>query len=105
MARFGGDEFGILIEYLSDEREAMAIAERVATAFARPFQLGGVEHFVSASIGIAVAGPGDPKVEADSLIRDADAAMYRAKERGRRPLRALRCGDARPRRAAARGRA
>jgi diguanylate cyclase (GGDEF)-like protein len=83
VARFGGDEFGILVEYLSDEREAMAIAERVSTAFARPFQLGGVEHYVSASIGIAVARPGDPKVEADSLIRDADAAMYRAKERGR----------------------
>ncbi len=83
VARFGGDEFGILIAQLADEREAMAIADRVATAFARPFMLGGVEHFVSASIGIAVAGPGEEGADADSLIRDADAAMYRAKEKGR----------------------
>jgi len=83
VARFGGDEFGVLIEYLADEREAIAIAERVAAAFESPFRINGVEHWVSASVGIAVARPGDPEVQADSLIRDADAAMYRAKERGR----------------------
>ncbi len=83
VARFGGDEFGILVEQLSDEREAMAIADRVTSAFDRPFQLSGVEHYVSVSIGIAVASPGGPGADADSLIRDADAAMYRAKEKGR----------------------
>jgi len=83
VARFGGDEFGILIEHLTDEREAMAIADRVFSAFTRPFQLGGVEHFITASIGIAVANPGLGEVDPDSLIRDADAAMYRAKEKGR----------------------
>jgi diguanylate cyclase (GGDEF)-like protein/PAS domain S-box-containing protein len=83
VARFGGDEFGILVEQLSDEREAMAIADRVSTAFDRPFQLSGVEHFITASVGIAVAHPGGPGADADSLIRDADAAMYRAKEKGR----------------------
>ena len=83
VARFGGDEFGVLIEYLADEREAVAIAERVASAFEHPFKINGVEHWVSASVGIAVARPGDPLVGADSLIRDADAAMYRAKEKGR----------------------
>ena len=84
VARFGGDEFGVLIDRLADEGEAMAIADRVAAAFAQPFAIDGVEHFVSASIGIAVAGgSGKRPVNAELLIRDADAAMYRAKESGR----------------------
>ncbi len=84
VARFGGDEFCILIDRFTDEDEAIAIADRVATAFAEPYSLDGVEHFVTASIGIAVARPtpADP-TDAELLIRDADAAMYRAKERGR----------------------
>ena len=84
VARFGGDEFGVLIDRLADEGEAMAIADRVAAAFAQPFAIDGVEHFVSASIGVAVAGAsGERPVNAELLIRDADAAMYRAKEGGR----------------------
>ncbi len=84
VARFGGDEFGILIDRLVDEEEAVSIADRVAAAFAKPYSMEGVEHFVSASVGIAVARPTDREpVNADLLIRDADAAMYRAKERGR----------------------
>ncbi|HUC00428.1 MAG TPA: EAL domain-containing protein [Solirubrobacterales bacterium] len=84
VARFGGDEFGILIDRLADEEEAIAIADRVSTAFAQPFSMEGVEHFVSASIGVAVARASDQRtVNAELLIRDADAAMYRAKESGR----------------------
>ncbi len=84
VARFGGDEFGILVDRLADEDEAVAIAERVATTFAEPYPMGGSEHFVTASVGIAVARPGSAEpVDAEMLIRDADAAMYRAKERGR----------------------
>jgi diguanylate cyclase (GGDEF)-like protein/PAS domain S-box-containing protein len=84
VARFGGDEFGILIDRLTDEDEAIAIADRVAVAFAKPYSMEGAEHFISASVGIAVARPSDREpVNADLLIRDADAAMYRAKERGR----------------------
>jgi diguanylate cyclase (GGDEF)-like protein/PAS domain S-box-containing protein len=84
VARFGGDEFGVLIDRLADEAEAMAIADRVAAAFAQPFAIDAVEHFVSASIGVAVAGgAGGRPVNAELLIRDADAAMYRAKEGGR----------------------
>jgi diguanylate cyclase (GGDEF)-like protein/PAS domain S-box-containing protein len=84
VARFGGDEFGVLIDRLADEGEAMAIADRVAAAFAQPFAIDGVEHFVSASIGVAVAGAsGERPANAELLIRDADAAMYRAKEGGR----------------------
>jgi diguanylate cyclase (GGDEF)-like protein/PAS domain S-box-containing protein len=84
VARFGGDEFGILVDRLADEEEAIAIADRVAAAFALPFSIDGVEHFVTASIGIAIAHPSSqPTASAELLIRDADAAMYRAKESGR----------------------
>ena len=84
VARFGGDEFGILIDRLADEGEAVAIAHRVASAFAQPFTIDGVDHFVTASIGVAVSRPGEERtVNAELLIRDADAAMYRAKEGGR----------------------
>jgi diguanylate cyclase (GGDEF)-like protein/PAS domain S-box-containing protein len=81
VARFGGDEFGVLIEDLADERDAITVAENISAAFTRPFVLNGVEHFVTASIGIALAPDGNERPQA--LIRDADAAMYRAKERGR----------------------
>jgi diguanylate cyclase (GGDEF)-like protein/PAS domain S-box-containing protein len=84
VARFGGDEFGILIDRLADEGEALAIADRVADAFTQPFSLDGVDHFVSASIGVAVSRSSQARpVNAELLIRDADAAMYRAKEGGR----------------------
>jgi diguanylate cyclase (GGDEF)-like protein/PAS domain S-box-containing protein len=80
VARFGGDEFGILLEDIASERDAIETAERIAAIFARPFVLSGSEHFVTTSIGIALARGGE---RADELIRDADAAMYRAKDRGR----------------------
>ncbi len=80
VARFGGDEFAILCEDLGDEQDALAVAERVLKALGRPFQLGSGQVFSTASIGIALAtGPGR---SADELIRDADAAMYRAKQNG-----------------------
>ncbi len=80
VARFGGDEFGILLEDIDDVLAATQAAERIAGVFARPFVLGSTEHFVSASIGIALAHGGE---RADDLVRDADTAMYRAKEGGR----------------------
>ncbi len=80
VARFGGDEFGILLEDIPDEHDAVEMAERIAAVFTRPFVLAGSEHFVTTSIGIAVAHGGE---RAEELIRDADAAMYRAKEHGR----------------------
>jgi diguanylate cyclase (GGDEF)-like protein/PAS domain S-box-containing protein len=84
VARFGGDEFGILVDRLADEEEALAIADRVAGAFSEPYSIGGADHFVTASVGIAIARPrGAEPVDAEMLIRDADAAMYRAKDRGR----------------------
>jgi diguanylate cyclase (GGDEF)-like protein len=80
VARFGGDEFAVLAEDIGNERGATRIAERIAETLSRPFILREREHFVSASVGIAI-GTGSEAPEA--LIRDADSALYRAKERGR----------------------
>jgi diguanylate cyclase (GGDEF)-like protein/PAS domain S-box-containing protein len=80
VARFGADEFAILLEEIADEHDAVEMAQRVAGMFTRPFVLAGTEHFVSTSIGIALAAGGE---RAEDLVRDADAAMHRAKERGR----------------------
>jgi diguanylate cyclase (GGDEF)-like protein/PAS domain S-box-containing protein len=80
VARFGGDEFGILLEDIASEHDAIETAERIAAIFAKPFVLSGSEHFVTTSVGIAMARGGE---KADELIRDADAAMYRAKDHGR----------------------
>jgi diguanylate cyclase (GGDEF)-like protein len=79
-ARFGGDEFVILCEDVSGEHQAIAIAERIAAELDAPFNVGGDEVFVRTSVGIALATESGARPEA--LIRDADAAMYRAKERG-----------------------
>jgi diguanylate cyclase (GGDEF)-like protein/PAS domain S-box-containing protein len=80
VARFGGDEFAILLEDIAGEHDAIDSAERIASVFTRPFVLAGQEHFVTTSIGIALAEGGEL---AEDLVRDADAAMYRAKDRGR----------------------
>jgi diguanylate cyclase (GGDEF)-like protein len=80
VGRFGGDEFVVITEDLDGPRAAVRIAMRVVQAFTRPFDLDGNEAYVTASVGIAFhTGQGDT---ADSLLRDADAAMYRAKDAG-----------------------
>ena len=81
VARLGGDEFLVVCEQLEGAHEAIRVAERVAQAINQPIVLAAGEHFITASIGIAVAESADAN-PAD-LLRDADAAMYRAKERGR----------------------
>jgi diguanylate cyclase (GGDEF)-like protein len=80
LARFGGDEFVILCEDIFDDEGAVAVAERVLKAFSLPFQLAHGETTAAASIGISVTS--DPNQDPDDLIRDADAAMYRAKGAG-----------------------
>jgi len=77
-ARLGGDEFAILLEDVRHENEAVAVAERIAEAMMPPFQIGGREVFVSASIGIVVG-----KGRGEELLRNADVAMYRAKTDGK----------------------
>jgi diguanylate cyclase (GGDEF)-like protein len=79
-ARFGGDEFVILCEDVSGERQAIAIAERIAAELDAPFVIETDEVFAHTSVGIALAT--EPGARPEALIRDADAAMYRAKERG-----------------------
>jgi diguanylate cyclase len=83
-ARLGGDEFAILLEGLSDEREALIVAERVTAALRAPFAVGGLDVRVRASIGVAT-GEGD-------LLRDADVAMYQAKAQGRDRVAVFDCG-------------
>jgi diguanylate cyclase (GGDEF)-like protein len=81
VARFGGDEFTLLFEDLSSEREVVLVAERISRAARVPIRIDESELSVTVSIGIAVVD--DPVVPPETVIREADAAMYRAKDRGR----------------------
>ena len=81
VSRFGGDEFVMLIEDISDEDKAKMVAERVQSAFASPFLVGGSEISSTASIGIALGSP--DYTNAEDLIRDADITMYQVKGRAR----------------------
>ena len=85
-ARLGGDEFGILLEDASQE-VAIEIADRILHGLRQPFALAGRQLFVQASIGIAIRSDRQPSsAEGDStekLLRNADAAMYTAKSRGK----------------------
>jgi diguanylate cyclase (GGDEF)-like protein/PAS domain S-box-containing protein len=81
VARHGGDEFVVLLEEVGYEHDLTAVARGILEVMERPLHVGGREVFASASIGISVYPDdgGDP----DLLIQHADAALYRAKERGR----------------------
>jgi diguanylate cyclase (GGDEF)-like protein/PAS domain S-box-containing protein len=81
VSRFGGDEFVILCEDIAGEDGAVTAAWRVLQSLARPFVLEEGEVYVEASVGVAVAV--GPRQRPEALIRDADAAMYRAKQLGR----------------------
>ncbi|HEV2108180.1 MAG TPA: diguanylate cyclase, partial [Thermomicrobiales bacterium] len=81
LARLGGDEFVVLMEGLADAAEARETARRLLEALRTPFPLAGREVSVEASIGIAVSTADHDR--ADELLREADLAMYGAKEQGR----------------------
>ncbi len=81
VARLGGDEFTILLEDLEDIAQAVSVAERIRQKLSEPFELAGQEIFIGTSIGVATSEityrePGE-------MLRDADAAMYQAKARGK----------------------
>ncbi len=80
IARMGGDEFTMLVEDVTDPSDAIRVAERIQSSFTRPFLLGGLEIFKSASIGIALTSP---KTSAEAVLQNADIAMYRAKDQGK----------------------
>jgi diguanylate cyclase (GGDEF)-like protein len=77
VARFGGDEFVVLLEQV-DEATVTLAADRILAAMNEPFEVRGRELFVGASVGIALGSD-----EADDLLRDADLALYRAKDKGK----------------------
>ncbi len=81
VARFGGDEFVILVEDIKDIRGATVAAERIQEEFRTPFDLNGIEVFATISIGIALWNSDYSRPE--DLLRDSDTAMYRAKSMGR----------------------
>ncbi|MGH7507490.1 MAG: sensor domain-containing phosphodiesterase, partial [Longimicrobiales bacterium] len=81
VARFGGDEFAILLDGVLDVRDATRVAERINYELALPFRVGRREVACSASIGIALSASGYERPE--DVLHDADAAMYRAKAGGR----------------------
>ena len=81
LARLGGDEFGVLIEQVGDTRLAGSVARKLLKAIADVLLLDGQEYHLSASIGVS-ACPADG-TDAAILLKNADIAMYRAKERGR----------------------
>lgn len=81
VSRFGGDEFAILLDGIKDPSDAIRVAEKIQEELLRPFELGGHEAFTSASIGIALSSGGYD--QPDYILRDADTAMYRAKDAGK----------------------
>jgi diguanylate cyclase (GGDEF)-like protein/PAS domain S-box-containing protein len=81
VARFGGDEFTILLTNVAQAQDAALVARKILEALSHPFHLGGPELFVTTSIGITIYPTDDESV--DGLFKNADAAMYRAKEQGR----------------------
>lgn len=81
LARLGGDEFAMLIEDVDDKGDIIHLVERIQQEFKLPFHLNGQEIYANASIGVLIETADYDCAE--DLLRDADIAMYRAKERGR----------------------
>jgi diguanylate cyclase (GGDEF)-like protein/PAS domain S-box-containing protein len=80
VARMGGDEFALLLEEVEDATDAIRVVQRIQAAVSRPLDVGGYEIFTSSSVGIVLCNDGEARPS--QLLRDADLAMYRAKEGG-----------------------
>jgi diguanylate cyclase (GGDEF)-like protein len=83
VARLGGDEFTVLLEGITQVSDATHVAERIKQVLQAPFIVVGHEVFITASIGIALSGLGFGQHDPGELLRDADAAMYKAKGKAR----------------------
>ncbi|MBE9051420.1 diguanylate cyclase [Nostocales cyanobacterium LEGE 11386] len=81
VGRFGGDEFAVLLEEIKDVTDATNVAKRIQDTLGLPLSLNGHQIYTTASIGIALNSGGYD--EPESLLRDADIAMYRAKKQGK----------------------
>jgi diguanylate cyclase (GGDEF)-like protein/PAS domain S-box-containing protein len=90
LARFGGDEFVILVDPLRDPADAEAVANRIHKSLAEPFNLQGHQVISQASIGIALSGPS--ATDTEELMRNADIAMYEAKAAGKNRVRVYNAG-------------
>lgn len=80
-ARLGGDEFTVLLNVINESRDASRAAQRIVELLSKPFVLDGSEIFISSSIGIAIYP--DDGTDVSTLLKNADAAMYHAKEHGK----------------------
>ncbi len=93
VARFGGDEFAVLTPHVDADRTSIIdLADRITRELRRPFRLNETESYIGVSIGVTIYP--DDATDADSLLRNADVAMYAAKEMGKNQLR-LFSGDMR----------
>jgi diguanylate cyclase (GGDEF)-like protein len=81
VARLGGDEFGVVLEEITDPDDALLVADRILGALTRSVTVDGHELFVTTSIGVALGRPEHERPE--QLLRDADIAMYQAKQKGK----------------------
>ncbi len=81
VARLGGDEFVVMIENFTGPRDAIAVAQKILHGLAKPFFVDGQEFLMSASIGISTFP--DDGADVETLVKNADIAMYRAKDQGR----------------------
>ncbi len=82
VARFGGDEFVVVCPDVKTSAAACRIAEHLLNELGEPVEVEGVEHRLTASVGIALSTPGSSNQSPETLLRNADTAMYRAKEEG-----------------------
>jgi diguanylate cyclase (GGDEF)-like protein len=80
LSRFGGDEFVVVCDDVTEPDAVCRVAQRLLDAISRPVSIDGADHVLTASLGIAV---GTAEHDAATVVRDADAAMYEAKRRGR----------------------
>ena len=83
IARLAGDVFGVLVTDIGGSADALAVADRITESMTAPINLDGDEVFLSFSIGVALSGTDETVATAETVLRDADVAQHRAKEKGR----------------------